>query len=467
MLLAPYDSTDILTAIAALHLMLENAGRSGRLDVLARAAIAGLAVPGVTIGRRHMHRLLNSGRLAGERVAEQESSVEDMFTQELAFYGRSFLVFSGPDDEALFILRHLIRAIFLYPEPFPHPSFPDDARALLTAVLMVGDAVARRAGLRRGMEPAPFYPGGDVVVPSRRRLDRLKRAATFDGATLAAVLAARGVQPRALGAVTMSLHDATRGDRGADPDQPDVLHAYPVVAIGDMRLVVAPHALLTAASHALLRLADARGVGGAVAGRYHDAVWTTVVESLEEMSLPLLGAPIDAPDIPHMTDGIFNLDVDKVLHALVVTDGCAAYDPQAPHGMWPVDALGARIARRLRVVQDSVFSDPDPPAALLSLVLVQGIGRTAVVPIDEPTREAVHYLILSVADLRTIALLEREDPLALWAYASAAADARRRVEILAYRPLDEFYGYRALGYAYPPMSDEPDTVLCMPPRGQV
>jgi len=462
-LLASYDTTDILTTIAALHLMPENAGRSCRLDVLACAAIARPACPGATaIGRRHRRRLLNSAPLADDHIAERESSVEDAFTQELAFYDGSFLVFSGPDDEALFILRHLISALFLHPEPFPHSSFLDEARTLITAILAVGDAVARRARLERGIDPAPFFPGDDVIVPSRRRLARLKCAVTFGRATLVATLAAHGIHSRTLDAVTIPLADVTSGDTG---EGPDVLRARPVVAMGDAHIVVAPHMLLTAARHALLRLADALGVREEVAGRYHAAVWATVVESLDGMSLPLLGAPVGAPDIPHATDGVFDLDADKVLHALVVTDGCATYDPQAPHGAWPVDDLGARIARRLRAVQDSVFGAPDPPAALLSLVLVQGIGRTTVVSIDEPAHEAARCLVLSAADLRTIALLERDDPLALWAYAGAAVDARRRAAVLADRPLDEFYGYRALGYAYPPTGDEPDAVICMPPYG--
>jgi len=182
--------------------------------------------------------------LAGGRVAEQESSVEDVFTQELAFYGGSFLVLSGPGDEALFILCHLVRALFLHPEPFPHPSFPDEARVLITAVLALGDVVVRRAALGRGVDPVPFSPSGDVIIPSRHRLNRLKRAVTFDGAALAAVLATRGVHPRALDAATMSLAGATSGDTGANLNRPDALHARPVVATGNARIIVAPHALL-------------------------------------------------------------------------------------------------------------------------------------------------------------------------------------------------------------------------------
>jgi len=467
-LLSPYNPAHVLAAVGALSLMPENAARAVRLETLAYAALASPDRLGTTaIDGPRLRRLLNAGTLARRAIVGREDPPEDSYTEEFAFYDGSYLLLPGSVEESSFTLRHLCAAIFLAPEPFPDAGFRRRASDLVMGALALSDAVARRAGLARGLEPDSPVPGR-IVVPSDDRLATLARAATLDREEYAAILVARGLPPGTLDPLTIPLGALVAGDDGVGDARIDItaLHATPIVAAGDARIVALPGLLPVAARHALLRLATARGVAGDLMRRYALAAWGTVVESLEGMGIRPVCALSGLPDSPGTLDGAFLLDNDKLLYALLIADEGAAYDPGTAYSPWPVEGLAARVERRVRAAHEAIGRAPSPPRAILSLVLIQGVGRPVDLRFeglpDTPTHPT---LVMTAADLQTIALLERDDPLALWYHEHAAMRARRQAAVIVVGALDEYHAYRAGGYMYPPTADDAPHALCIRPGG--
>lgn len=449
--IAPFATADLLATVGALHLMPENASHPVRLHCLAHAAATMRPRPGrVALSRHHVRGILNAGPLGAGAGPWREDPPGDSITGEFTFYHGSYLIFPSVAEEADFALHHLVDALFLHPEPLPD-IVRERAYGLVMAALVVSDAVARRAGLTRGLNPAA-PARRDIVVPSRRRLARLKKAVTFDPEERASLLAAYGLPPDALDPFTMRLGEAGRGAITEDG-----LDAQPIVACGDLRIVAMPTMLLTAARHAVIRLVTEAGLVRDAVRRYRDRVWATAHEALADMHVPAVDTPLPRLAIPGAVDGLFRCDEDKVIYALLISDDLSAYDPTTPYGPWAVDRLSPAIQKRLRRVRRRLLRLPHPPRGLLSLVIIQGVGRPMRLRFPDPPDDDLHrMLVLSAADLATIAALERRDPLALWSFARAAAAARRRAPIFAVTTLDEYAMFRALDYTYPLTHDGPD-----------
>lgn len=451
----------MVAAVGALQLMPENADRSVRLEVLSHiAASIGPSAIVEQIPPDVLNTICNSWPLADSPVASAEDPFESLFTEAFTFFDGSYVVFPGITEEATYILKHMSMGIFRHPQGFSNYRFKKDAAALIHGVLLLSNEIAKRAGLDRGVPPVSA-PGEAVIVPSADILNQLKAAVTFKPSELARLLTDQGLPPSSLNSLVIG------------PDEIDIeeyelgdttkLIAKPIVLVGNVYLVAIPGALLAACRHELIRLAFKHKAQPLLAERYNQAVWESVNSSLFHLgnsSIP--PPPPEFADAPLYTDGFFSLDRDKPLYALLITDPLDDYDEGEAFGHWRSKDLQERIAKRLKQIEEFVFSYTNTANEMLHLILVQGVGRSFVMGFNETTSP---FLNLTAASLETIAWLEVRDPLLLWNYALASSRVRNQAMIMTTSDLDEFYLYRSRGYSYY-LSDEarPNSIV-IPPGG--
>ena len=327
-LLAPYDPGDLLETVAGLQLLPENADRTIRLEALAHTVASLANTQGKpTIGLPRLKQIAASGPLGQGPIASQEDPFNASFTEAFLFHGGTYVVFPGIAEDSTFILRHLAHALFLLPEPFPNSQFMNEAAALLSAVLVLSNEIARRAGLGRGVEPRSSSSDGGLYVPDVQRITRLREAVSFSQSELAFLLAEYDVLVASLELLIVS-----RGEISVNGYQDDngTPLTHPLVQIGDQLVAAIPSTLLTAVRHALINLACEYGVEDELAKRYHRAVWETVVTSLGYLHNPLL--PLQLPELPCLQHACFRLNTDKVYDNLqrLATFDVAPYTAPKP-----------------------------------------------------------------------------------------------------------------------------------------
>lgn len=458
-LLAPDDPIDLLTAVAALQLIPENADRGVRLEALAHICVA----------RRHCQRRspVRRSRLrhiceypALRRLAPLEDPFPNPFTENFTFDRGSFTVFPGRFDETTFVLRHLVMAVFRCSEPFPDEQFLTDTHALITAVLVISNEIARRAGLRRGAPPRE-RPGRAILVPSRTRLQQLKRAVSFQCADLADLLLAYGVPLAALDVLTTEFGhvaiDPYRVDNGA-------LFARPIVRVGERLIVALPGQLLAAVRHTIVVQAWARGFGDELAQRYHSAVAFTAHESLAWLGHhPMWIEPHNIPDVPLLGVGFQSMDTDKLIYVAVLTHSLQQYHEQAVYGLWDVRGIIPQIAEHVREIVEAFREEVAPGAHILFLLLVQGVGHVPF--LTDPGGDLPLTLGMTIADLQTIAWLPDRDVLTLWKFACAGDRVRRHAYVHTTSVLDEYELYRRCGQSYGLPDPEEEAGIILFPIG--
>lgn len=443
----PFDKLDLLSKVAALQLVSENAERAIRLEAIVHAIASqspSSNQPKISLG--HLRRLCNSKYIVDGPIGLAEDPCDNMFTEAFTFQGGSYIVFPGIVEEPTFVLRNLAKALFLVRSPFPGIDFHRKTRGLFVAVLRISDAVAQRAGLNRRLEPVS-RPGGNVVVPSSKELQQLMRAVTFQEEELEQLLRRHGLSPDVLEPLVVDAGAISVGDYeiGNTP-----LNARPLVRINGNIVVAQPGILLAALRHHIVKLAIENGHKEEVTRRYRAAVWDSVEEALSYLKLEPVKLPVaPATDEDPFVDGLFVLDTDKALYVQLIVDDLSDYSTQEVFGSWKNEGIVPVLEKRQRDVEASLFSKTPAPNEALVLVLLQGVGRQAVFGFDEPFAPFKSLrLFMSAGALETVALAEGGDPLVLLKYARAHDQVRESTSVLSTNPLDEFQMYRKRDYSY-------------------
>lgn len=462
--LAPYDPSDLLATVGGLQLLPENADQAVRLEAFAHAAAAlENAANKSCISLHQLRQFANSDPLGGMGVAMQEDPCDNAVTEAFTYHGGMYIVFPGQTDEVTFHLRHLAAAISADPGAYPVPKFVARAAQLLKAALALSTEIARRAGLGRAVLPIFRGREADVVVPESQRLARLKQAVFFNRAEIEQLLAERHLPLSTLDQLMIPLGTVSVADYQIDHGD---LQIRPIVQADGRFIVAIPSMLLVAARHALIRLALEYGVEAMLAQHYHESVWHDVVQSLQYLGNPSFGQLEAASStVPCVRYGLFHMDKDKLICAILATDTFEQYPRDRAFSWWQWEREQEEIRVQIRLVEETLFSLHSPPNELLFLVLLQSSGRTLFWDYQQLETPTSSLLILSAADLETIAFLESEEQLALWKYACHAAQVRERAHVLAVTELNEFALYRSCGHSYYVSNEERPEVLHLLPGG--
>jgi len=443
----PFDKLDLLSKVAALQLVPENAERAIRLEAIVHAIISQNPIsnqPKISLG--HLHRLCNSKYIVDGPIGHAEDPCDNMFTEAFTFQGGSYIVFPGIVEEPTFILRNLAKALFLMHSPFPDIDFHRKICGLFVAVLRISDAVAQRAGLNRRVEPLS-RPRGNIVVPSSKKLQQLMGAVTFREEELKQLLQRHDLSLNVLEPLVVDTGVISVGDYeiGNTP-----LHARPLVRINSNIVVAQPGILLAALRHHIVKLAIENGHKEEVVRRYRAAVGDSIEEALSYFKLEPIKLPVaPATDKDPFVDRLFILDTDKALYVQLIVDDLSDYATQEVFGLWQNEGIVPVLEKRQRDIEASLFSKTPAPNEALVLVLLQGVGRQAVFGFDEPLAPfRSHRLIMNAGALETIALAEGGDPLALLKYARSQDRVCESTSVLSTNPLDEFQMYRRGDYSY-------------------
>jgi hypothetical protein len=442
--LKKYDTRDLLAAVAALQLFPQNAERTLRLEALAHAAASlqpNSNKPAITPDE--LSEILTRYPLGEGAIASAEDPYENLFTEAFPFHGGSYTVLPGIISDSTFILKHLATAILRHPIPFPHYLFRRESHELLWATLALSDTVCARANLTRNLQPISGSRD-TVFVPNAVVMDASKKAIVFKPSELVSLLREFGLPITTLN--QLLTHQGSFDVRDYTPEKHPLIRK-PVVQSGNLFVVAIPGALLGACRHEVLVRANRYNVTDVLADRYTEAVWRTVIDSLEHLGNSIL--PLFAPAAENLgiyRDGFFALDTDKLLYAILLTDQLTDYDCDEVYGFWDCRAFGSQIESRLKQIEEFVYTTQREVNEVFLLVVLQGLGRSMALGLQ--TLPSSDFLSVSAADLELIAWSEGTEPLALFKYARAASKIRNTAIIQAFSQLDEFQFYKAHNYGY-------------------
>ena len=416
--MADLDASELAAAAGALSLLPANTHRLWRLGALSTLA-AERRAGGGAVTRTRLRAQLNGGPLAAI-AAPQDDPFDDLMTEELAFYGGSYLVGAGLAEGSVYVLRLLMRGLLLT------DALPDTLRGELTRMctgaLRVSDYVLRGAGLKRHEVPAR-PPDDGLDVPGQSRLRRLMKLCTFTDEQLAGIAGGSGaLDPLVLTAGVRRFNDSDIEGGLAD--------RWPLLHFGDETVVARPLDLLLAVRHhTLLRAVDEVGVER-VAEALASAVQADVFTSLRHMKIHPRVVNERTAQKPWI-EAQAEMDVGLRLVCAIIPDTLVGLTND-PYGMFDtrevLEQAHARFEQRAGEYNGQV----------LGLLVIQPAGRAAMMGLREGRALNLTLEHITAADLETLSFVEQDDRVSLWKFASARSALGSAVEVRGFSALDTY-----------------------------
>jgi hypothetical protein len=425
-------SLDIAGIGGALGLEPANAAHEGRLFTLLQVGLGGdrprwLRSP----SQAQVRALLESH--PGPRWDPPEA----LFTSRIPFHGGDHLVLTGGYEGLDTAVEHIVASLFLHKHA-PPDALSREAFQLTGAVLRLSDHVVRAAGLGRH-EPCGL--SNEVVVPATAELRRLLAAVSFTRRELDEITS---VGARALEPLIADVADVEAAQDGIGP-----FGVRPILRDDDRYVLAAPSCLLLALRHHLVLLAKRHRWDGVLVERMlrHGArAVDAALERLGWTKLPMAAVP--DPALP-VIEQLWGFD-DGAALVTIVGDDLSDYRERDAEAPWQGfyrhrDALSER---RHLLAKPLFFGESDElPQKAMHLVVLAGVGRPTVW-MSEYAREPLLMpeVAFAVADLTTVSIAERGDPLVLWKFAHAGE--RLDARLILPSPLEPFALWRANGHSY-------------------
>ncbi len=460
-MLAPFDPWSLLAKIGGLQLLTENASQICRLEAIAHVALSmptGHQKPRITESK--LRTILNLSPFA-TGLSPLEDPIESPFTEPFAFYRGTFLVLAGFDKEISFVLSHLLKALFLHPAPLTDSQFLRTANSVTAGILCTSDVIARRAGLRRWLATNSVLRG-PVTIPDKQRVNELARCVTFQRDEFALLISDSGGNISDLRDLMIPL-----GTLELTSWSPDTgpLTQRPFALLRDGLLVAAPTELLSALVSHIVSLAINRGDDRALTGRYSDAIWNSVTESLFLTSnYPLLDSLEGMPE-PAAKVGLFGIDTDKALCAVLFSDSLEGFGSDDDDNRWPRPLRGS-LQSCITELERAILKLAHPPREVLFLIIFQHLAPQGACQLEFPhLLPGSASLMLTACELQTISRMERGDHLALWKFAKGSERAHRKQRIMTLNTLDDFHLYHRSGHSYYVSDEHFDLINTIPDEG--
>ena len=456
-----FDSCDLLAKVAALDLMPENASRRTSLDALSHLLASVRYDPNAPkISRPRLEGLLQKHLSQSSEPGVADDPFPEMFTEEITFINGPYIALPGTLAGSYDILNWLLKAAVLKTPSLGFEHFRDDVTGSAILCLSVSNAIARKAGLRRGMSPK-LGKTSDILVSNAKSLKELANAVTFSQSEL--VLLGTGernfgetIDPLSIdvGEVDWDKYSFEHGD----------LHHKPFVRIDDKYVVSNPSGLMAALIHRIFNLAYQHGNMHELVDAYRMVIWSEIEELLSFSGSHKSSTPLPYPEPTTFLEGLFALDADKVIYVQLATDDRADFVGQYEPAQWDVNELQQQLGQRLEEVVKHLKKAGGPTDHILTLTVLESTGRPCVVHLPNPTFDYLQLLLPGIS-FKAMSLADGRNPLWLWKFASARKKIHKKTEIWAFDILDEYAIDRRRQTYY--LSDEalPDLIQIAPGEG--
>lgn len=407
----------------ALTLVPENGNRLWRMSTLAALAVEQPSRDGKWLKSTKVDSLVNAGALA-EFGAQKDDPPEDVLAEELVFHGKAYRVGSGPSENGVWALRTLSRALLL------SDALPVDVRGplieLLGAGLSLSDSVLTAASVTIFELPPPGKEPG-IVVPPGNSLQKLVDLVTFSPESLATAtgpwdeetLCHLTLTP---GSRKVTEHDAAEG----------ALDAWPLIAEGERIVLSQPLAIVGALRHRLLVTAIEAIGTEAVAAAWRDAAHADVVHNLGRLGI---STTKDADTSDGNLTLRASLDSDVDLVCIVLMDDMKGVDPEQIYGMYDsraaLDLAHAQFAREQKTSGRTT----------VGLLIAAAAGRGAYMAVRSGDSRELTVVIFAAPDFEAFAMMELDEPRALWRFARALASLRDGPQVTSFSVLDTYALY--------------------------
>ena len=441
--LRKYNQEEIISILAGLQLNPKNQNHLVRLEIASRIACSLKEGKNEKFEPKEFEEVLNKYLAPFSNIGILEDPPEQLFTENIEFFGGNYIVYPGISDSEPFILRNLFRSIF-----FSDDEYPEEFRNLIygTSICVLGlsnDLAKKMNHTRYMVSPDTWHE--QIEIPDEKFLKKLQEAVNYTEQELIQLFKPTGVDFRY---ITPFLNSA--GETAFDETnlQLNPLFIKPLVMCGNLKIVVAnPSALGAALRHYILVTAEEHRCKDILMKNFQKNVFETVMNSLRLMgyhpsSIPL---PLRYESIP-IDETLYLIDRDKIAYSIVITDNAEGYNRNDTCGEWDSSEIEKKVNARIDQMVAYLGEKGVAPENILILKIYGKIGRRIISVLD--SNNPLKIINLCADELELISQLLTCGPLTFWKFNEAFKkfDVKNYVDFCSF--LDIFYWYTQHNYSF-------------------
>jgi len=457
---ANYDQLELIATLGGLQVYPENHSHAIRLEVASRVACSIKNGGTRRVDPNQLQHTLNKYLPTNGAIGMAEDPSENLFTENIVFYGGNYIVYPGITDSGSLILRTLFRSILDQGEKWSK-KFTAIISAASLSLLALSNEVARRLSHSRYMNSSDTWRE-DIEVPNTSQTSKLCSAVELTKQEIDALLQPMGLNSTFLTPFTIQVGNRRLMEKNLERNP---LFIRPLVKMDNKIILALPGSITGALRHFIWVTSQRYGLRQVLAKKFREILWMDVQEDLRLMLFKHID--LDLPrwkeNLP-VEEGIFRIDTDKLAYVKLIVDDASDYTKDEPYGTWQLDGLSEKIGARHEAIVQWLTQGNRPYCRAVFIITVLGmIGRSFFFGIKKRPDNS-RALLISDADLKVVTQLRNCDNLGLWKYAGAKG---RSTTTPAFSTLDIYASYLDHHHSFY-YSDEkqPNHIVIIPGYGR-
>ena len=441
--LRKYNQEEIISILASLQLIPKNHNHLVRIEIASRIACSLKEGKNEKFEPKEFEQALNKYIAPFSNIGILEDPSEQLFTENIEFFGGNYIVYPGLSDSQPFVLRNLFRSFFFSDDEYPK-EFGNLIIGTSLCILGLSNDLAKKMNHARYMvSPDTWHE--QIEIPDEKDLKELRDVVKYTEQELIQLFKPIGVDFRY---ITPFLNSAGENVFDETNLRLNPLFIKPLVMCGNLKIIVAhPSGLGTALKHYILVTAEEYHCKDILMKNYRNNIFENVMDSFRLMgyrhtSIPF---PLRCESIP-IDETLYLIDRDKIAYSIVITDNADGYNRDDSCGEWDSLKIEKKVNARIDQIVAYLGEKNVTPENILILKIYGKIGRRFISVLD--SNNPLKLINLCADELELISQMLTCGPLTFWKFNEAFKkfDVKNYVDFCSF--LDIFYWYTQHDYSF-------------------
>lgn len=412
------NSHQLLNFIIGLQMQSNNHGKNVRMEELATHIVTNLngnPNGNLKLFKQHLDREFASNHM--------EDIPENIFSENIVFYGGNYTVFSGIYGYAVEIFKNITETIFTQKNDLPH-EFKNHVYSGVTLILELGKILSAKFDIEGNIEGAQ---GEREFVYSFKEIDT-----SFSQGDIIRICQEHQIDARVINDFIVRPNDT--GFANNDPDKNPLLKK-PIINFEDKYYFVLISSQVTALNEFIIRLSDKYNCNQKLTELYHDKLWLEQWGACDKMGWQLTDIELPQNNTPTiLKERVFQFEQNRLAYACYVHN-----DKDEEY----FSGKNLDLDKRITEVVTELKKNPSmKDHKFLSLVTYDCMGRNMFIGFGAPQKDELR-LSFSMHQFNFLCSSEKWDNLSLWKFAKSYEIFSKTTQSTSTDTLDMYSIYKA------------------------
>lgn len=412
------NSHPLLNLIIGLQMQPNNHGKNVRMEELATHIVTNLnSNPNgnLELFKQHLDREFASNYM--------EDIPENLFSENIVFYGGNYTVFSGIYGYAVEIFKNLTETIFTQKNDLPD-EFKNQVYSGVTLILELGKILSTKFDVEGNIEGAQ---GDRKFVYSSNEIDT-----SFSQDEINQICNEYKIDPRIINDFIVLANDTSFSN--SDPDKNPLLKK-PIIKFEDKYYFVLISSQVTVLNEFIIRLSNEYNCNQKLTELYHDKLWHEQWVACDKMGWQLTDIELPQNNTPTiLKERVFQFEQNRLAYSCYVHN-----DKDEEY----FSDKNLDLDKRITEVITELKKNPSmKDHKFLSLVTYDCMGRNMLIGYGAPQKDELR-LSFSMHQFNFLCSSEKWENLSLWKFAKSYEIFSKTTNSTSTDTLDMYSIYKA------------------------